>query len=38
MLLTSQDGSIAAEIAYDPWGVEIVGATEPSGRRSRQRP
>jgi RHS repeat-associated protein len=29
MLLTTQDGSVAAEIAYDPWGAEIVGATEP---------
>jgi RHS repeat-associated protein len=28
-LLTAQDGSVAAEIAYDPWGAEIVGATEP---------
>jgi RHS repeat-associated protein len=28
-LLTAQDGSVAAEIAYDPWGAEIVGASEP---------
>jgi RHS repeat-associated protein len=28
-VLTAQDGSVAAEIAYDPWGAEIVGATEP---------
>jgi len=27
--LTSPDGSVAAEIAYDPWGSRIVGATEP---------
>jgi RHS repeat-associated protein len=28
-VLTAQDGSVAAEIAYDPFGAEIVGATEP---------
>jgi RHS repeat-associated protein len=28
-LLTNPDGSVAAEVRYDPWGVEIVGATEP---------
>jgi RHS repeat-associated protein len=27
-VLTAQDGSVATEIAYDPWGVEIVGASE----------
>jgi RHS repeat-associated protein len=28
-VLTAQDGSVASEIAYDPFGAEIVGATEP---------
>jgi RHS repeat-associated protein len=28
-LLTSADGSVAAEIAYDPWGSQLVGTTEP---------
>ncbi|HKZ75970.1 MAG TPA: RHS repeat-associated core domain-containing protein, partial [Actinomycetota bacterium] len=30
-LLTAEDGSIEAENAYDPWGAEIAGASEPYG-------
>jgi RHS repeat-associated protein len=28
-LLTNPDGSVAAEVTHDPWGVQIAGSTEP---------
>ena len=28
-LLTGDDGRVMAEMAYDPWGVELAGSTEP---------